>query len=215
MRRHLMKASGEKLPAWFREHIICWYSPKRQRATNESLAADPRLIDLSGKGHHGNIIIDTSIDNSVDCNPDGSIQFMNSSYVSCVKGSSINDFTIIADRELSVQSIGRYPCVAGMCGSGGAGLFQFEQYGTNGVSSFGEATNVVIDRSKKISFMTPTRYNETTILKGTNVYQPILEINRSGTSSTIAAVRLYNFFLFDITLADEQIDWVKTNLIDK
>lgn len=31
--------------------LVLWYDPRRQGATNESMAADPRLIDLSGNGH--------------------------------------------------------------------------------------------------------------------------------------------------------------------
>ena len=33
------------------EALVLWYDPRRQGATNASMAADPRLIDLSGNGH--------------------------------------------------------------------------------------------------------------------------------------------------------------------
>lgn len=32
--------------------LVLWYDLKRQGATNESMAADPRIIDHSGNGHH-------------------------------------------------------------------------------------------------------------------------------------------------------------------
>ena len=34
-----------------RESMVLWYDLAKQGATNESMAADPRLIDLSGNGH--------------------------------------------------------------------------------------------------------------------------------------------------------------------
>lgn len=33
------------------EALVLWYDPRRQGATNETMDADPRLIDLSGNGH--------------------------------------------------------------------------------------------------------------------------------------------------------------------
>lgn len=33
------------------EALVLWYDPRRQGATNESMAADPHLKDLSGNGH--------------------------------------------------------------------------------------------------------------------------------------------------------------------
>lgn len=49
-RRNLLKMGGGSCEAYVRKHLVCWYSPQMQGATNESLASDPRLLDLSGNG---------------------------------------------------------------------------------------------------------------------------------------------------------------------
>jgi hypothetical protein len=42
---------GEGIPSAVRNNMVLWYDIKRQGATNESMAANPKLIDLSGNGH--------------------------------------------------------------------------------------------------------------------------------------------------------------------
>ena len=34
------------------ESMVLWYDIGKQGATNEGMAADPRIIDHSGNGHH-------------------------------------------------------------------------------------------------------------------------------------------------------------------
>ena len=38
-------------PKAIREAMVCWYDPARQGATNEKMAENPVLKDLSGNGH--------------------------------------------------------------------------------------------------------------------------------------------------------------------
>ena len=40
------------LPESLRSNLVLWYDLSLQGATNQSMAADPRLLDLSGNGHH-------------------------------------------------------------------------------------------------------------------------------------------------------------------
>ena len=40
------------MPEAIRQSMVLWYDLRRQGATNQSMAADPRLLDLSGNGHH-------------------------------------------------------------------------------------------------------------------------------------------------------------------
>lgn len=42
---------GEGIPSAVRDSMVLWYDLKRQGATNESMSANPKLIDLSGNGH--------------------------------------------------------------------------------------------------------------------------------------------------------------------
>lgn len=43
--------SPDPMEAAIMEALVLWYDPRRQGATNESMAADPHLKDLSGNGH--------------------------------------------------------------------------------------------------------------------------------------------------------------------
>lgn len=44
-------AEGGGIGAAVMSALVLWYDPRRQGATNETMAADPRLVDLSGNGH--------------------------------------------------------------------------------------------------------------------------------------------------------------------
>lgn len=220
-----MKApSGPQLPAWFREHIVCWYSPRRQGCTDSSLTADPTLIDLSGKGNDAEICnynagTDT-YGNKFGCLPDGGLRFSSSGYAQCKTRFALSDFTIIMDRDMSNPTYpSPNPCVAGKTRHAqGTGAFVFEATKENMVASFAAPTyHLPISSSRATVFMTPTNYNGSTIKRGTyaDTSSDILVIGMVRPSSdTWAQVRLYSFLLFDKTLSQDQIDYVKNNLID-
>lgn len=222
MRRHLMKTSGKKLPAWFTEHIICWYSPVRQGCTNESLMSDPTLVDLSGKGNDAeikNFLTSTDAQgNYFGACSDGSIQFASSSWAECKTSFALTDFTIIMDRDLSMSSINTPSRIsAGKSKNPSSYEFIFEQIGNgSAVYSFGSGTNVAIKRARNISVMTPTTYNGTAIHRGNNIgaEDSIVTINniRPEDTNNKAQIRLYSFFIFDASLTNEQVQWVKDNL---
>ncbi len=46
------KGVQPEIPAAIKEAMVLWYDVSRQGCTNESMAADPRLIDLSGNNRH-------------------------------------------------------------------------------------------------------------------------------------------------------------------
>lgn len=46
------KKKGSEIPSAIRDSMVLWYDLKKQGATNETMAADPRIIDHSGNGHH-------------------------------------------------------------------------------------------------------------------------------------------------------------------
>lgn len=45
------KKNGVKIPSAIRDSMVLWYDLKKQGATNESMAENPVLRDLSGNGH--------------------------------------------------------------------------------------------------------------------------------------------------------------------
>lgn len=48
---NLINYQNKKISESIRESLVAWYSPQRQGATNEKLSENPVLFDLSGNGH--------------------------------------------------------------------------------------------------------------------------------------------------------------------
>ena len=215
----MMKASGEKLPAWFKEHIVCWYSPKRQGATNESLAADPILKDLSGK-NHDMMLYNFSFTSESGIASDSSLHFGGvDDYARTISPFIMgNDFTVIVKRKYIKTSH------VALCGKNNNAdkpiLFISSEWyksapivGIFGKNSY-DNTNPY---TRLVDWLTPTSiHSEQIISRG-----DIADSNGSlfiGKMSQIDTRYfngyLYDFFLFDKTLTQDQIDYVVNNLID-
>lgn len=84
--------------AFVRKHLVCWYSPQRQGATRESLAENPRLIDLSGNGRDLNLKgFDWTASSVISST--GGLQFDgNSCYGICDNDFKLRDFTLVYKR---------------------------------------------------------------------------------------------------------------------
>lgn len=62
---------------------------------------------------------------------------------------------------------------------------------------------------------TSSYYNSTQILKGNGTDTDTLSLFRfANNNNNNATVALYSFLLFDRDLTDEEIEWVKTNLMN-
>lgn len=208
------------MPGWFREHVICWYDPRKQRCTNEGMAANPVLRDLSGKGYDATCYnFGWTADSGIDA--DGCLQFDGvNDYAVCSKDFVLTDFTIIMQRSCSNIS-SRYPCVAAKYLSGRQTL-AFESLAPVGsismsVWGFGKENSVGINRSLSVSYMTPTSYNGQRIYRGSTPdnTDTKLCIGKAYPSQQNAAmkIKLVSLLLLDCTLSVEQIEWVKERLI--
>lgn len=219
MRRHMMKASGEKLPAWFKEHIVCWYSPVRQGCTNEDMAANPVLKDLSGKGYDATCYnFGWTTRSGIDAN--GCLQFDGEKdYAVCDKDFVLTDFTIIMQRAFENIDV-NWPCtVAKYLPSQRSMAFEVKapDKGAVFLYSFGKSSYPKANTKFDISTMTPTNYCGQSIERGSVVDSTATKLciaTSYVSSNAYMWVRLGAFLLFDVTLTDEQIQWVKTNLID-
>lgn len=221
MRRHLMKAeAGVVLPAWFKEHIVCWYSPKRQGVTNESLAADPKLIDLSGKGMDLELV-NFSFTEVSGINAEGALKFNGACYGRTASFAGSDSFTYIAKRMFANYGDQVFCSHSSGAWQGWTG----EVRNTNGTREcfIGGDSYVSIlpcfNGSLDISWLSPTKYKEC-VLRENSIYKPC------KAPLTIGNIRigdiidrkfkgvLYDFFLFDETLSQEQINYVVNHLID-
>lgn len=131
----------------------------------------------------------------------------------------LTDYTVIAKRKrLDADLTNRGGLASKMAGNtnNGAFLFEFIQANTGikQVVSFGTFNNIqMVDTDT--SYMTKKSYNGTKIGAGTLLDTEYLNLfkvrNQKGGCAQAA---LYSFILFNRTLTDEEINWVKHNLIE-
>lgn len=218
-RRNLLKIGGVMSTEQFvRKHLLCWFSPTKQGATNESLAADPRLLDLSGHGNDLNLI-GPAYANGVGMG-DGylNIEFP-TNYGQTRTLKVLKRFTVIADRYHGDAGQGSY-----LAGKGRAFFLETVDYGKRNFV-FGHSivqTNSTFQHVRSLAILTPTEKwdygsdkERDKIDPGfeTDVLAPLAIGGRFYSNGNISA-RLYEFMLFDRVLNDEQIKWVVDNLIN-
>lgn len=127
----------------------------------------------------------------------------------------LTDYTVIAKRKW-LDDTKRAAIATKLTTSGNTGAFGFEYVGNIGehfIINFGRYLKRDIFEESDISYQTKTSYNGTSIYAGNLSDSNLLNILsvRPGNGSTKAA--LYSFILFDRTLTDEEIEWVKKNLL--
>ena len=92
------------------------------------------------------------------------------------------------------------------------GAFTIEK-GPN-VYSFGQINEITIN-TDDIGYMTPTGYCGQSIQSGNQVdYDHLALFCGADNGNEKQSVALYSFILFDRTLTKDEVDWVKTNLIE-
>lgn len=205
--------------------MVLWYDPKRQGATNENMAENPVLTDLSGNGHDATCYNFTWTENSginSTSYPNALVFDGVDDYTQCNSIPTLNDFTVIAKR--TYLNLEKPFTFASTSTKSNKGAFVFEHsYDGNyeEVYIFGKADGLgtrKINRNEAIIYFTPTSYNGQIALtnrgsdnSGTNLY--IGNIRPSDTTRWWNGA-LYSFILFNRTLTEEEINWVKTNLIE-
>lgn len=99
-----------------------------------------------------------------------------------------------------------------------AGAFQLERNNSEGIAifSFGVGNKIAIQQQEDIVYLTANSYNGNPINKGDATDTSTLNIFNfgSGNHSPCSNVALYSVILFNRTLTPEEIEWVKTNLIE-
>lgn len=127
------------------------------------------------------------------------------------------DYTVIAKRKRLDADLAKRGALASKMPSytdDGAFLFEYIQQdtGIKQVVSFGTFTRIqMVDTD--ISYMTKNSYNGTSIKSGQEQDTSHLTLFSTREHSGCAQAALYSFILFDRTLTDEEIEWVKKNLL--
>lgn len=205
-----LKRTG--IPPAIKNSIVVYYDIKKQGCTNESMKADPRLIDLSGHGY------DAKLYNFAWTEDSG---INTTTYPNALVFDGVDDygvteniltfmpevgFTVIAKRK--ILDTGKY-CVAACSPGINKGAFIFE-INVMGVYSFGKNTSLKLDETNRITYMTSKTYNGTAINKGAdNSNAPLVIGRRNKTDNRLLKGPIYIFMLFNRDLTTEEIEFVK------
>lgn len=216
--------SKRDLPTWFKDSIVCWYDPKRQGCTNENMAENPILKDLSGNGLDMTCYNFAWTDESGIAS-DRSIAFDGVNNVCIVENDSIetslkNDFTVIAKRIIYPSQIGKCTVISNSKTSGiGAFIFEIKDGGGFRSLSYGGNSQVITPPFNElaISVLTKTSYNGQSFIPGNVPSTNALFLGGARHPDYFSQYlkgNIYSAFVFNRTLTDEEIEYVKTNLID-
>lgn len=128
----------------------------------------------------------------------------------------LTDYTVIAKRKLLSELDGTYRTFSAKGTTAYQGAFILDRQNTTNkyeIYSFGQR-NDLTEIPTDITYMTSNNYNGNPIAKGDGIDEDIVHIfSRADQNQCISAV-LYSFILFNRTLTEEEINWVKTNLIE-
>ena len=214
-----MGKKGGGMEAAIRRSMVLWYDIARQGCTNESMAANPVLKDLSGNGHdatcynfawteesgissvnYPNALVFDGVD---DKTSNMTIPENKGTFICKIKQLEKDSFSIFSTENDFVYSFAI---------RGGNILCWPDVTSTSVLLNLKEEDIAVVrydnENIPRVRLNTLDKYTDT--LDNEN-YRVDPKIYRFGYSLSFA---LYSLLLFDRTLTDEEIDWVKENLIE-
>lgn len=221
------------LPSIF-DSLVLWYDIEKQGATNETMAENPVLKDLSGHGHDATCYNFGWTEGSGISTTDypGALVSDGVDDYAYVGGLPIlnkeNGFTVIAKRKWigDPRSKSQGFISKGTNAAWRDGAFYFE-----GVEGGGSALfNRVFDSSnakdginyiskftsEDITYLTSKKYNNSELKNiGDGIDTDRLVIFKLGTdiNNSYSSIALYSVLLFDRDLTEEEIEWVKANIM--
>ena len=216
------------------DSMVLWYDLKRQGATNESMAANPKLIDLSGNGYDATCY-------NFAWTEDSGMSTLN--YPNALVSDGVDDYclveglpllnkedgyTVIAKREWigDANSKSQGFVSKGSTATWTDGAFYFECVEGGGTTLFNrvfpnsnskDGNNMISNFAQEnLTYLTSAKYNNSDIVNvGDGVDTDKLVVFRLSLSSGFyASISLYSLLLFNRDLTPEEIEWVKTNLIE-
>lgn len=222
-------------PKAIKDAMVLYYDIAKQKATNESMALSPILKDLSGNGNDATCynfgwteesgISTTEYPNALVSDGVDDYALVQDKYDD--EGNLINKkslvlnrddgYTVIAKRKLLSKANACFTSKRknGVGVGDKSGAFQLERYATDKYLcySFG-SSNVINIVNDDIVYMTSQSYNNTSLNIGSAPDSNSLAIFSllNGGTNVIKGV-LYSLLLFNRDLTEEEIEWVKNNLM--
>ena len=220
------------MPEAIRQSMVLWYDLRRQGATNQSMAADPRLLDLSGNGHHatcqGFAWTETSGVNMTDYPhalvADGVDDFCITDDIPAFSREA--GFTIMAMREnIDPEDTNVSFGIAKYTSNWADAAFMFDdnpyREGGTRVTAFGSGENVSTIDWENCTFIAMTPYkvmagNESLAINPSTAADSMRPVSlfRYKDGAACRKSALYSLLLFDRSLSDDEIAWVRANLMD-
>lgn len=202
--------------------MVCWYSPKRQGCTNENMAENPVLKDLSGNGLDLECVgFGWNAESGIG--DDGALVFSGKQGNYCLNNNKpiLSDFTlVIRDYDLYND----WSCCASSSNKVDSGAFIFKNRqgltAETTFASFNLTTSYALPKSDGylIETMTPTAYNSSyKLTKGNSSDSNSLILGTIRPNDNFVRNfkgSISSFLLFDRTLSEAEIDYVIKNLID-
>lgn len=227
--------AGYSIEDGIMDAMVLWYDLAKQGATNESMATTPTLIDHSGNGH------DATCYNFAWTEESG---ISTTNYPHALVSDGVDDYclveglpllnkedgyTVIAKRtwisDVNSKSQGFVSKGSGVAWVNGAFYFEGVEGGgstlfnrvfdnVNGQRGVNAVNNFI---QEDVTYLTSAKYNNSDIVNvGDGVDTDKLVVFRLATSAHnfYASISLYSLLLFNRDLTSEEIEWVKTNLIE-
>ena len=201
------------------DSLVCWYDIGKQQCTNESMAANPVLVDLSGNGHDMtcyNFAWAEESGISTTNYPNALVSDGVDDYANTEGLPILTDYTVIAKRKWIKTDYNTFATFSSKTSTTTNGEFifeRFDQYGNPQTFSFGVST-AIETFAENITYQTPTSYNGKVIGKGNFLGDDRLVLFGLRGAVQHSNIALYSFLLFDRTLTTAEIEWVKKNMIE-
>lgn len=217
-------AKKKGIPPEILSALVCWYSPKRQKSTNESLMENPVLRDLSGNGNDLTMYNFAFTEDS-GINADGALAFdgvddfcntMNCRFY------KIGDFSVVCKRNIITTGV-----IASNVNTDSTGFIIYERAGNVNYMQCYRTENRVAGapfKGELITYATPTRFR----IYDTNIDVPLTRGTGClpSTSFSLGAIStrhkehpklkgtISSFLMFDRSLSDEEFEFVIKNMVN-
>ena len=205
------------------DSLVCWYDPGKQQCTNESMAANPVLADLSGNGHDitcYNFAWTEESGISTTNYPNALVSDGVDDYAMVEGLPILTDYTVIAKRSYQgfEQNLrDNNIALAGKSTASENGAFMLERLlrtGNYSEYNFGRYNDITL-HNNIITYATKFSYNGVQKLNAGELPDTdTLFLFTKARYNSVVQAALYSFLLFDRTLTTAEIEWVKKNMIE-
>lgn len=126
----------------------------------------------------------------------------------------LTDYTVIADRTWFAEKVDNGVFMSKALGQNGAFILEYKQVDRWNTDSYYSATSVNIDKDNSIVYQTKNKYNEQTIYPGDKQDTDTLFIGTIRKDDSRSFIGCHSdILLFNRTLTEYEISWVKNNLM--